>query len=60
MTMRVTDLDPNRMDPAGIEEQVRIGDPVEVITRRIIDPGERGVIPYGYAARHPLGWERRV
>ena len=60
ITVKLTDLDPNRMDPAGMEEQVHIGDRVEIITRewtRVTqDPADgkdhdRGLLVYGYAAR---------
>lgn len=63
ITAKITDLDPSRMDPAGVEEQVHIGDRVEIITRELTrdttDPAEReddgrGLLVYGYAARHPL------
>lgn len=56
MTMRMTDLDFNRMDPRGVESQVHIGDRVEVVTRRLRSDGERGLLDHGYAARRCLEW----
>ncbi|OGV90633.1 hypothetical protein A2783_05735 [Microgenomates group bacterium RIFCSPHIGHO2_01_FULL_45_11] len=50
MTMRVTDLDLTRT----LGDQIQIGDQVEVVTRQIVPPSERGVIVYGYTARQPL------
>jgi len=60
ITALLIDLDLNRMDLAGFEEQVHIGDRVEIITREWTrttqDPAEdegyaRRLLVYGYAAR---------
>lgn len=51
LTARITDLDPNRMDPAGVEEQVQTGDRVELVTRNLMKSDEYGPLIYGYAAR---------
>lgn len=59
LLMRITDLDPNKMDPEGVESQVSIDDRVEIVTRKKGGEGERGVLSYIYAARHPIDWEKR-
>ncbi|OGV93204.1 hypothetical protein A3B57_04245 [Microgenomates group bacterium RIFCSPLOWO2_01_FULL_47_10] len=47
MTMRVTDMDPNR----SLSKQLRIGQKGEVITRRMRDAGEQDILVYGYVLR---------
>jgi len=37
------------------EEEIAIGQPVEVVTRRLVDSGEDGVLVYGYKFRPILG-----
>ncbi len=36
------------------EGEARIGDPVEMVTRKLTEDGERGVIVYGYKFRPPI------
>lgn len=50
MTMRMTQLDP--------DQEIRIGDPVELVTGVWYKDGERGLLVYGYAARPQLAWDR--
>jgi uncharacterized protein len=37
------------------EEELAIGQPVELVTRRLVDTGEDGVLVYGYKFRPVLG-----
>jgi uncharacterized OB-fold protein len=46
VTAQLTDVDP---------EEVRIGMPVEMVTRKLYEEGERGVIHYGYKFRPCVG-----
>lgn len=46
LTAQLTDLTP--------DEPLNIGDPVEMVTRKLTTEGERGVILYGYKFRRVL------
>lgn len=50
MTVRMTQLDP--------DHEIKIGDPVELVTGVLRRYGERGLIIYGYAARSSLAWDK--
>jgi len=45
VTAQLTDVDP---------EQVRIGMPVEMVTRKLREEGREGMIVYGYKFRPPV------
>ncbi len=49
VTAQLTDLDP---------DDVRIGMPVEMVTRKLSEQGDEGVILYGYKLRPR--WERQA
>ena len=49
VTAQLTDLDP---------DDVRIGMPVEMVTRKLSEQGDEGVILYGYKFRPR--WERQA
>jgi uncharacterized protein len=46
VTTQITDLDP--------DETLQIGDRVEMVTRKLMTEGDRGVIVYGYKFRKVL------
>ncbi len=46
LTAQITDLGP--------DEALTLGDPVEMVTRKLTTEGERGVILYGYKFRKVL------
>jgi uncharacterized OB-fold protein len=54
MIMKVTDLDFNQMGPGEVGSQIKIGDRVEIVTRKAGEGGERGVLPYIFTARLPI------
>ncbi len=49
VTAQLTDLDP---------DDVRIGMPVEMVTRKLSEQGDEGIILYGYKSRPR--WERQA
>ena len=50
LTAQLTDLDPNQ----ALDKQIKIGIPVEMVTRKLSEDGSKGLINYGYKFRIPI------
>lgn len=56
VTAMLSDLDNERPKSAARpgDQRVYIGQPVEMVTRRLFSDGDKGVIVYGYKFRPPV------